>query len=210
MIDLSGDFFSPSELGEHTDSATTLCIYRILAQYATENKNTFLLNGGEVSSHVIYSPEMLLPVVALEAMRIWQTLERPANSITDLDITEESLGVTFIESDQSFFPLSAHPPLLTQNIASSMRLLCFSLANRRVFALREGETINLDPLLKEWKHINWYSDMINDIPVPDDFNNGFMRNEFNEIKATQDRQPREKERASPFASRSNKNKDDES
>lgn len=162
-------------------SPFSLSIYRLLAQYAETNNNTFLLEGNPISSHIIYSPEMLLPVVALEAMRIWQTMERPANSVEPMGIqVDESLGVTFIESESSFFPLAAYTPPLTQNLASSMRLLCFNLANRRVFALKEGEAIDLAPFLDAWKDIDWYSEAINDLPVHKDFNAAFMQNEFTE------------------------------
>lgn len=181
------------EVGEL--EASSLCIYRLLAQYTKTNGNTFFLEGNPIESHLIYSPEMLLPVVALEAMRLWQSLERPANSIVPL---EESLGVVFLESDTSFFPLAAYPPAVTQDLPSSLRLLCFNLANRRVFALKEGENIDLGPYLEVWKHIDWYSDIIVDLPVHKTFNSAFMRDEFSQKLAKQiDQKPKV---ASPFNS----------
>lgn len=160
-------------------------IERLLAHYAEENGNRFLVEGSPIPSQTVFSPEMLLPVVALEAMRLWQSLERPANSIEPFkENPDESLGVTFMEVESSFFPLAAYPPLLvksnnsTHSTASSLRLLCFSLASRRVFALKEGQDINLTPLIDAWSEIDWYGDAIKDIPIHDSFDTAFMKNEF--------------------------------
>lgn len=196
MNDLPHDS-NPFLGGEDDRPAFSLSIYRLLSHYADTNGNTFLLAGNPVPSQTVFSPEMLLPVVALEAMRIWQTIERPANDISyPIDPLDESLGLTFMESETSFFPLSVQTPSLTQDITSSLRLLCFNLASRRVFALQEGESIDLEPLLEEWKHIDWYAETISDIPVPKDFNSNFMRNEFSQQRVVS--LPTLSDKPSPF------------
>lgn len=154
-----------------------LSVPRILAQYTKKNGNRFFLQGREiVDSHFIYSPEMFMPIVALEAMRLWQSIEKPAHSEAEYD---DSLGIVFSESESSFFPLAAHPPLIhSDSLLSTLRLLCFNLANRRVFALKENADIQLDSFVMAWKDINWYSDTIDEIPVPEDYDNQFLQNEF--------------------------------
>lgn len=158
---------------------TSLSVPRVLALYVKKNQINFTLEGNPLPPELVYSPEMVMPIICIEAMRLWQSMERPANSVMPFERpADESLGVTFVESRKSFFPLSAHPPVLDQSITSTLRLLCFNLANRRVFSLKENTPVELAPFIEAWAGIDWYQDTISDIPVPKEFNARFFHEEF--------------------------------
>lgn len=152
-----------------------LSIPRILAGYVSLCGIKFTVNGKIVDPYNIYSPEMFMPVVGLEALRLWHNLGQAKGE--DLS---KSLQITFAQTPDGLFPLSAHTALIKRGcLLSTLRLLCFNLANRRVFALKENESIELQPFIDTWRNeIDWNSAVVKPLPVPEVYDGNFLNREF--------------------------------
>lgn len=169
------------DLGSLTRGADSLSIHRVLAQYANCCGIQFFLGDTRLRSEQLFQPEAVMPVIALEAMRLWQSIEqRPGTPAAPFD----SLEITFSESSNGFFPLAAYPPPVGSDVSSTLRLLVFILAARRVLGLTENARIDLVPFIAQWDKIEWDGETIPQIPVPEGFDLNFQMKEFVTPRAT--------------------------
>jgi len=108
-------------------------------------------------------------------------LAKRPSSVTE---GEGDLGSVY-ERDKkevSYFPFIAYPPVVGDDVTSTMRLLVFLLSARRILGLKENQKIDLLPYIKQWDKIDWdavlESAEMPDIPVPDGFDLNFQMKEF--------------------------------
>lgn len=187
------------DLGAIAEGVDAIPVHRILARYAQCCDITFTLGENALSPEQIFQPEAILPVVSIEALRIWQSIERRPGQ-TPLD--EDTLGVEFREVNDGFFKYSAYPADIGADLSSTLRMLVFLLAARRTLGMVEGQKIDLAPRIALWDKIDWGSDILPDIPVPEGFDALFHHHEF----ASRPMQPKHNELQStaavpsPFAS----------
>jgi len=176
---------APSNAHALWDSATApeaVSIQRVLARYVEVNNIQFTIGGGtRLRAEQVFQPECLMPIVALEANRIWQMLAKHPNSSMGV---EGRLGAVYArdQNENSYFPYIAHPPVIGDDITSTMRLLVFLLSARRVLGLKENQTIDLYPHIRQWDSIDWEgaqeSGEVPEIPLPEGFDLDFQRKEF--------------------------------
>ena len=153
-----------------------LSVHRVLAKYATQCNVSFQLGENELTPEQVFQPESLLPIVSIEALRIWHTISQRPGSVAAND--KDTFEVEFKAQPDAFFPYSSYPPAIGTDTTSTLRLLTFVLAARRVFGMAENSRINLAPFLTEWQNIDWSSDVLPDIPIPKNFDATFMQREF--------------------------------
>lgn len=171
-------------------------VHRLLARYVRQVGVTFKIGDHTLDPEQVFQPEALLPIVALDAERIWGDLcSRPARP----SLKDDSLMTEFESAREGFFPLSAHPVDIKNDLSSTLRMLSYILAARRVFSLKENQTIELTPYLSAWRSIDWTQNTLPQIPTPESFDREFFKNEF---KTKEVEKP--KRRASPFASQNKK------
>jgi len=184
-VDLHPDFATqnaPAPMTwESAAPAELLCIQRILARYVQVNNIQLRLGEMAVRAEQVFQPECLMPIVALEADRIWQML--PFKTIRTLSEQEAgTVGATYEQDQNSYFSYSAHPPQISEDVSSTLRLLTFVLAARRVLGLKENQHIDLMPYITKWSEIDWEHAVENgqlpDIPVPESFDLNFQIAEF--------------------------------
>jgi len=159
-----------------------LSIQRVLARYVELNNIQFMLGEGtRLRAEQIFQPECLMPIIALEADRIWQSLAKWPSSVID---AEGDIGSTYTQDkeENSYFPYIVYPPIVGNDVTSTMRLLVFLLSARRTLGLKENQTIDLLPYIKQWDQIDWEaaqeSGEMPEIPVPDGFDLEFQMKEF--------------------------------
>jgi len=70
------------------------------------------------------------------------------------------------------------------DVSSTLRLLVFILAARRVLGLTENARIDLVPFIAQWDKIEWDGETIPQIPVPEGFDLNFQMKEFVPPRAT--------------------------
>ena len=194
LIDLGIDINSVEQ------GAEALSVHRVLARYAGQCNIRFTLGDNDLTPEQIFQPEALLPVISIEALRIWQTIsQRPGHTMRH----DDTMHVEFRDAGDGFFPYSAYPPGIGHDASSTLRLLTFVLASRRVLGMVENTKIDLVPFLTEWNKIDWSSDSLPDIPIPSQFDPTFMQREFITTTSKPQNQPAKNSEsiaANPFAS----------
>lgn len=166
-----------TDLSALLETPSCLPVHRILARYTQSCGITFSVGDNKIEAINVFQPEAFLPVIALEAMRIWQSIERPAGQVGE---QVDSLQANLTPSSSGLFPMSAFPPAIGSDISSTLRLLVFTLAARRTLGLREGFHIDLLPHLMSWEQIDWSSDTLPQLPIPGGFDLDFQRTEFSQ------------------------------
>jgi len=162
-----------------------ISIQRVLARYVEINNIKFTLDGIKLHAEQVFQPECLLPVIALEANRIWQQLSKHPDSII---AHAGELGEEYLKSQDhgSYFPYIVRTPAVVDDASSTLRLLTFVLSARRLLGLKENQTIDLFPHIKQWDHIDWEgarkSGEMPDIPIPEGFDLDFQKTEFEDVK----------------------------
>lgn len=170
------------DLEKINEGVQALSVHRVLAHYARIMNVEFVLSDSPLTAMQVFQPEAIMPVVSLEALRIWQTLEhRPGTPLSGLD----SLEVQFRENREGFFPLSAYVPAIGSDFTSSLRMMVFCLAARHVLGMVENRKIDLFPLIAQWDKINWDSSDLPEITVSSSFDGNFRSKEFQEHRASQ-------------------------
>lgn len=150
-----------------------LTLHSVLARYTESCGVKFTLDGTEVRADQIFQPEVIMPVIAIEALRIWRDLAHTGSS------EHKNFGIQFVPNDSDgFFPYAAYCSSIQNDISSTLRLLTCTLATRRVLALKENETIELKPFVTVWDTMDWHAQEIADIPIPEDFDAKFQHTEF--------------------------------
>lgn len=162
--------------------ADTLAIHRVLAKYTQVCGIEFSLGEHRLTQEQVFQPESILPVISVEAMRIWQSLETRPNLPP---AAEDTLGIEFDISRDGFFPLASYPPLVGTDLTSTLRLLVYVLAARRVLGLKEGMKIDLAPYISKWDQIDWEGESLPNIPIPEGFDLQFQHKEFMTQKVAQ-------------------------
>lgn len=163
------------DLAELTEGVTALPVHRVLARYAQCCDVQFTLGENPITPEQVFQPETLMPVIAIEALRIWQSLERRPGSAP---LDDDSMQIEFKQVEDGFFEYSAYPPHIGSDLTSTLRMLVFLLAARRVLGMVEGEKIDLIPKISLWENIDWSSDLLPDIPMPADYKGDFHYKEF--------------------------------
>lgn len=153
-----------------------LAVHRVLAQYLNRCGIRFTYAGNPLAPEQLLQPEGLLPVIAIEAMRIWQLLSHRPGAEPD---RHDTFQVEFSDAvDGAFFPLAAYPALIGSDTTSTFRLLVFLLAMRRVLGLKEGQTIDLRGYVDAWDRLDWTNDTLPDIPIPEGYDLQYQLQEF--------------------------------
>src|SRR5690606_16085810 len=70
------------------------------------------------------------------------------------------------------------------DLTSMLRMLTFLMAARRTMGLHAGTTIELTPFLAAWGEIDWGSDFLPELLVPEGFDRLFEHNEFKTERRT--------------------------
>src|SRR3546814_7456335 len=70
------EFVFDTDLSVLTQGAEPLPVHRVLAGYARANNISFSLSGSRFEPEQVFQPEVILPFIALEAMRLWQKIGR--------------------------------------------------------------------------------------------------------------------------------------
>ena len=170
------------ELDQLIEGADLLSVHRVLARYAQVCNIEFSLGDHKIRSEQVFQPEAMLPIISIEAMRIWQSVEhRPGQKPSDRD----TLDVDFDDSLEGFFPLAAYPAAIGPDTTSTLRLLVFLLAARRVLGMKENSKIDLVRYISKWDQIDWEGDTLPEIPIPEGFDLGFQHREFVTQKVSQ-------------------------
>jgi len=165
-----------------------LSTQRILTNYVKINNIKFMVGTQPVLAEQVFQPECLMPIISLEANRIWHMMGQSCVMKSRNSEQMGDLGAVY-EHDADgygYFGCIAHPPAIAGDVTSTMRLLTFLYATRRVLALKENHTIDLQPYIKAWDAIDW--DLANqtreipEIPLPEEFDQEFQMNEFSEDK----------------------------
>lgn len=163
------------DLSNFVEASGALPVHRVLSRYAECCNVKFSLGENPIDTSRVFQPEAVLPVIAIEAMRIWQSLERRPGEASP---SKNTLGVRLVRRSDSFFRLSAEVQDIGSDTLSTLRLLVFTLASRRVLGLAEGERIDISPRLAMWETINWESHGLAEIPMPPDFDPKVFQREF--------------------------------
>lgn len=105
-----------------------ISITRALAIYARQHRCEFTINGVAEPAVLLFSPEVLLPVLALHA---------DVNARAMLNC---KLGVEFIQDDRALLGVSANVDPLTGDEISVLRVAFFTRAMHQIFGLAENVT----------------------------------------------------------------------
>jgi len=170
------------DLDALTEGAEALSVSRVLARYTEVCGIEFALGENKLRAWQVFQPESILPVISIEAMRLWQCIEHPA---WKAPLATDTLEVEFEKVSEGFFPMASYPAAIGSDISSTLRLLVFVLAARRVLGLKENSTIDLVPYISKWDNINWEGEELPDIPIPEGFDLGFQHREFATHKTIQ-------------------------
>jgi len=168
--------------------AELLSTQRILTNYAKINNIKFTVGGQPVLAEQVFQPECLMPIISLEANRIWHMLGQSCVTGSKDPDQMGDLGAIYErdENGYGYFGCISHPPAIADDVTSTMRLLTFLYATRRVLALKENHTIDLLPYIKAWDTINWdladQTREMPEIPLPEEFDLEFQMSEFSEDK----------------------------
>ena len=169
MVDLGIDLDLISE------GVQALSVHRLLARYAQVCNIEFSFGDHKLQTDQVFQPESMLPIISIEAMRIWQSVEhRPGRPASNVD----TLEVEFDDSIDGFFPLASYPAAIGSDTTSTLRLLVFVLAARRVLGMKENSKIDLARYISKWDQINWEGETLPEIPIPEGFDLGFQHREF--------------------------------
>jgi hypothetical protein len=152
-----------------------LSVHRVLSKYVSTCNITFSLGSNKLPVEQIFNPEALMPIISVEALRIWQIISHRQGFPLD---AVDTMQIEFRQVSNTYFPIAAYPVGIGSDIASSFRLLAFLLATRHVFGLRENSKIDLLPFLNVWSQINWDSEDLPEIPLPSVFDPAFRLSEF--------------------------------
>ena len=178
---------SPLSLGEEIsalsmnlddllEGAPVLSVHRVLANYTKACNVSFVIHNTPMLAEQIFQPEFIMPVVSIEALRIWKSLKGESNQVL---VQEDSSMVQFVKGAEGLFPLSAYCPGVGQDPSSVLRLMTFCLSVRHVFGLVEKSTIELTPFISQWDKIDWtFTDKLPEVWMPEDYDASFKDREF--------------------------------
>lgn len=111
---------------------------RVLSAVANLYGAKFLVQGSPEPAIAIFSPEALLPVVALHA-------QMEASASLGLE-----LGIEFEHDDEALLGVVVNVPALTGDSMSVMRGTLMLQAAHRVFGLAEGVQIEVLPVIERY------------------------------------------------------------
>lgn len=161
------------------EGAPILSAHRLLAGYARACHVKFAVYKNSVSEQTVFQPEFVMPVIAIEALRIWKVIhgasQEDCNRVSETDKTV----VRFKKQPDSLFPLCAYSPDIGQDHNSTLRLLALCLAARHVLGMVENTTIDLSSYIEAWDKMDWgFTDRLPEIIMPADFDAQFRQREF--------------------------------
>lgn len=157
-----------------------LQVHRILGRYIQKMGVSLSVGENAIDEISIMRPESILPVVTLDALRIWNDLGSQLGVLVEGQ--SDSLGVDIESNDAAYFLVSATPAPIGQDIGSTLRLLTYVLATRRVLGLHEGQHIDLLPLMRTWDEIRWDTPNgeLPEVPLAAGYDRKIFFHEFNE------------------------------
>lgn len=168
------------DTGISAKPALNLQVHRVLYHYCQSCQVSFELGGNTIHPSQVLGQNQFLPIVGLDAMRVWQTLGQGA-SFSKLGITD-SFNADLSPDPRGLFGMSCTPPSIQSDLTSTLRLLVWTLSARRVLGLKLNATVDLSKLVSAWNRnqfqIKWDDPILPQIPVPDDFDPEYFTNEF--------------------------------
>jgi len=151
-------------------------VHRLLGHYAEQLGVEFYVGENRIETAQVFQPEAMMPIIALDAMRIWQDISvRPGQRAFPM---EDSLHTEFIPTTGAFFPVAAHPDAVRDDPSATLRMLVFLLATRRVLGLRPNQKVDLLMLIRTWDKIDWESPTLPELPRPPEFDAKLFQHEF--------------------------------
>lgn len=185
------------DLASLTEGVDALSVHRVLARYAHVCDVSFCLGQNDLTPEQVFQPESMMPVIAIDALRIWQSLERRPGAEP---LEADSLQVEFHPVEGGFFKYSAFAPAIGSDLTSTLRLLVFLLAARRVLGMVPGQKIDLTPRILMWDKINWDTDVLPELHITDDYDPMFHHLEFALVGGAHKPAPTNASADNPFAS----------
>lgn len=113
---------------------------RTLASVSRNMKVRFLVRGQPEPAVVVFAPEGLLPVIALDA-------QLHAKEILGID-----LGIRFIEDAEAALGVTCEVPPLTGDDLSVARACFFLRSSQKILGLSDNVDIELAPVVERYQH----------------------------------------------------------
>lgn len=160
-----------------------LDVQRVLYHYAEQCNVQFFLAGNKIKASQVFGLNQFLPVIGLDAMRIWHSLQQ--NS-TGRRVTGDQPLNAHVEADPNgLFGMRCRPVSIQNDLTSTLRLLVWTLSARRVMGLRLNAHVDLNKRVQAWDAqqfvINWNDPILPQIPFPDDMDSEFFLHEFEPV-----------------------------
>lgn len=161
------------------EGAPIFSAHRLLAGYAKSCHVKFEVHQNAIAAQTVFQPEFIMPVVSIEALRIWKSIHGASQEQCSLVTEADKSLVRFKKQPDSLFPLCAYSPDIGQDHGSLLRMLTLCLAARHVLGMVENSTINLSPYIAAWDKIDWaFSDRLPEVVMPAEFDGEFKQREF--------------------------------